>query len=189
MTPTVGRLARLFGLLLVALAAVVVMVNVHELGHTLTARLLGDATASYRLFEREPDGFCIGCNTYDASGLTPAGEILVLLGGLVATQLAAVGMLWGRRRVTSIRARRVLLVVAVVFSLDVLVQLVQALVASHETTLTGVDLADVMLIATRETGLDRGLLVALLFACAIVHVAFLAHLAGRTSTGSDSPLS
>ncbi len=47
------------------------MLNLHEIGHTVFARLSGDGEAVYYLYQRFPNGgFCMGCNIYDESKLS-----------------------------------------------------------------------------------------------------------------------
>lgn len=167
---------------LVTLIAVVVMVNVHEIGHTFAARVLGDASASYRLFESYPDGgYCIGCNFYDASTLTPLGVALVSLAGVAATQVIAVSAIIGRGVSKSVESRRRLSIVTGVFFFDLMWQVIQGLAAdfSVQTALTGVDLADFMFIVSRETTLTPGVTAALIVAALFVYSAILAFLVSR----------
>ena len=48
-------------------AALFIMLNWHEMGHTAFARLFGDADASYALYKSHPGGrlACNRCNVYD----------------------------------------------------------------------------------------------------------------------------
>ncbi len=166
----------------VTLIAVVVMVNVHEIGHTLTAWALGDATASYRLFERYPDGaYCIGCNFYNPSALTPLRVALVSLGGVAATQAIALSAIVGRGVSKSVAGRRWMSIVAGVFFFDLVWQAIQGLAAdvSAQTALTGVDLADFVFIVSRETTLTSGVTTALIVAALFVYSVILAFLVSR----------
>jgi hypothetical protein len=75
-----------YGLALILLAFLVFL-NIHELLHTLAARLLGDPTARYVLFELYQDGYAIGRNYSDDRYLTPLAQIIVSLAGPVGTRL------------------------------------------------------------------------------------------------------
>src|SRR5437868_3645134 len=67
------------------------MVNVHEIGHTLVARLLGDASAHYVLYESGGHSSCLGCNLYDSSKLSDNANAIVNFGGVLSTQ----ALCWG----------------------------------------------------------------------------------------------
>jgi len=179
------------GLGVVTVLGVVVMVNIHEIGHTLLARALGDTTASYHLFERYPDGgYCIGCNRYNPSVLTPLGVALVAVGGVVATQIIAVSAIVGRGMPKSVMSRRLLSIVAGVFFLDLVWQVIQGLAAdiTTQTTLTGVDLADFVFVVSRETALSPRAAMALIVAASVVYSAGLGFLVSRRAHGA-SPVS
>jgi hypothetical protein len=72
----------LFGLLFLF-----VMVNVHEIGHTVLARLFGDSSAHYVLYQADGTGACMGCNLYDSSRMGALANVVVNLGGVIFTQL------------------------------------------------------------------------------------------------------
>ncbi len=80
----IGKFLRV---LLFGLAFLIVMVNVHEVGHTVFARLLGDDSAHYVLYEAQGRSTCLGCNLYDSSRLGDVANVLVNFGGVVFTQL------------------------------------------------------------------------------------------------------
>ena len=80
MTATFQRV--LFGLVFLF-----VMVNVHEIGHTTVARLLGDDSAHYVLYQVQGQSGCLGCNLYDSSRLGDLANVFVNLGGVIFTQL------------------------------------------------------------------------------------------------------
>jgi hypothetical protein len=113
------------------LAFLFVMVNVHELGHTVTARVLGDNSAHYVLYEARGNSACMGCNLYDSSRLGHAANVLVNFGGVVFTQLlcwiAIVLLATGERAV--LRRRMLLTAIAITWSGDLVLQLVQGLQA------------------------------------------------------------
>ncbi|HDH25375.1 MAG TPA: hypothetical protein ENH00_04150 [Actinobacteria bacterium] len=177
-----GRWRRTLWFGAVAVLGVAVMVNVHEIGHTLAAWVLGDTTASYRLFESYPGGgYCIGCNSYDPSALTPSGVALVSLAGVAATQVIAVSVIIGRGVSKSAASRRSMSIVAGVFFFDLVWQVLQGLVAdvNTQTALSRVDLADFVFIVSRETTLEPGVAVALVVAVSLVYSAILAFLISR----------
>ena len=108
-----------------------VIVNVHELGHTVFARLLGDGSAHYVLYQEQGGSTCMGCNLYDSSRLGNVANVLVNLGGVISTQLlgwSAIFLL-GRGR-PSIPRWMLLTAIVMTWSGDVILQLVQGLVAN-----------------------------------------------------------
>lgn len=76
--------------LLLICAALAVMINIHEIGHVLIARISGDPTASYRLYFNGPNRSCIGCAFINYNTLTANDLIVVNAAGVVTTQLLAV---------------------------------------------------------------------------------------------------
>ncbi len=91
-------LAKLLFYLLVFLFGVFIMVNVHEIGHTAFARLLGDPQATYLLYGSMPDGgSCFGCNFYDPDKLSPPGNLVVSAAGVIFTQISALLFLSRKR--------------------------------------------------------------------------------------------
>jgi hypothetical protein len=101
------------------------MIIVHEIGHTVVARLLGDGRATFTLYSSH----CIGCNLYDSQRLSPLANVAVSLGGVLFTALVTVAALvalgWPGR--PSWLPRWLLTEVAVVFYLlDFAFQIVQA---------------------------------------------------------------
>jgi hypothetical protein len=141
---------------------------IHETGHTLLARLLGDPASTFYLVRIDPDGtgMCLGCNITDHTRLSRAGNLAVSVGGLLATQAVAIAAL-GLLRLARGRAFRygLLSAVAVGFAfLDVPVQVIQSLVYdwSRQTWPTNVDLVDTMLLITSPDGPSQLLLKALL---------------------------
>ncbi|RMG87142.1 MAG: hypothetical protein D6712_06160 [Chloroflexi bacterium] len=138
----------------VLVIAVFIMLNVHEIGHTVFAKILGDENAYYMLIRWQPDGnlACIGCNHYDADELSYWGNFLTVWGGVIFTQLLAVGLLlykrW-RRELWGWHFFRVLVVVCV---FDVFVQVFQGIIANvgQQTMLTNVDVADAIWLLTNN---------------------------------------
>lgn len=141
--------------LLVLPLALFLWLNIHELGHTLAAYLLGDHEARYALYLKDaaaqhpgPSGACIGCTFYDEDKLSLFGNVLVTVAGLLASQLAALLLLrlasaW--LRPDSLR-RFLLRFVAWILSCDVMLQVGQALGKriGTQTRISRVDLADTL---------------------------------------------
>ena len=119
------------------LAFLFVMVNVHEVGHTVFARLLGDDSAHYVLYQAQGRSACMGCNLYDSSRLGDVANVLVNLGGVVFTQLLcwiAILLLAGTDRVV-IKRWMLLSAIAITWFGDVILQLLIGLPASIPETL------------------------------------------------------
>jgi hypothetical protein len=116
---------------LFGLAFLFVMVNAHEIGHTVFARLLGDDSAHYALYQAQGRSACMGCNLYDSSRLGDVANVLVNFGGVIFTQLIcwiAILLLAGGER--AVVKRWILLsAIAITWSGDVILQLVQGLQA------------------------------------------------------------
>jgi hypothetical protein len=139
----------------------------HELGHTLLARLLGDPNAVFYLARFEAHSTCLGCTDYDVTRLSRGANMIVSLGGLLATQLIALIALFllRLRRIHPI-LRRAFVFVALGFAfLDVPVQAVQGLLydLNQQIFPTGVDLTDFMLLVQGTTGAGQLLLKGVLF--------------------------
>ncbi len=132
-----------------------VMINVHEIGHTVFARLFGDNHAFYAFYKLRPDGSlsCIGCNVYDETKLSFLGNLFVTLGGVIFSQTAAIALLrYGETAKISQRSKRFLKVLATVCLLDVFFQVVQGTMANtgQQVAFTRVDIADfIWLVANR----------------------------------------
>ena len=117
---------------LFGLAFLFVMVNFHEIGHTVFARLLGDDSAHYALYEAYGRSTCMGCNLYDSSRLGDIPNVLVNLGGVIFTQLlcwTAIVLLAGRER-AGLKRWMLLSAIGITWAGDVIVQLVQGLQAN-----------------------------------------------------------
>ncbi len=148
----VGALA-LYALLVAA--SVLVMINVHELGHTVFARLFGDSGASYALYRLRPDGrvACIGCNVYDETKISPFGNGVVALGGLIFSQGLALALLWSKSKIkkNGLIGRFIGVLIAVcVF--DAVFQVAQGIIVNtaQQTAFTRVDMADFIWLVTRH---------------------------------------
>jgi hypothetical protein len=125
-------LARFLRVVLFELGFLFVMVNVHEVGHTLFARLLGDDSAHYALYQAQGSSACMGCNLYDSSRLGDVANILVNFGGVASTQLLcwiAILML-AFPKPAVVRPWMLLSAVAITWSGDVVLQLAQGLAAT-----------------------------------------------------------
>ena len=152
-------------------AALFIMLNWHEMGHTAFARLFGDADASYTLYKLHPDGrlACIGCNVYDETQLSFVGNVVVALGGVIFSQGMAVVLLWLKRRWNRAKGRFWAVLTGVCL-FDALFQVAQGVAADtgRQSALTRVDIADfVWLIANRTPlshGVVKGIVVAALAA-------------------------
>jgi hypothetical protein len=106
-------------------ASTLVMIIVHEVGHTVVARVLGDSRATFTLYSSH----CIGCNLYDSQRLSPMANVAVSLGGVLFTGLTTVATLgaacW-RRRPRWLPLWLLIELAAVCFVGDFLWQIVQA---------------------------------------------------------------
>jgi hypothetical protein len=131
---------------------------IHETGHTVLARLLGDPDSTFYLARINPGGrgLCLGCNITDHTKISPLGNLVVSMSGLLFTQftalMALVMMRYTRAKALS---NRLLAAVALGFAfLDVPVQAIQGLLYNLErhTWPTGVDLMDAMLLISQATG-------------------------------------
>lgn len=174
-------------LLLVAYAPVFVLgfVVVHEMGHTLAARVLGDPDSTFYLVRITEQSTCLGCNITDVTRLTRGENVAVSLAGLFATQLlallllAAGTLLVARRFLSRLLAGSAVVAVAA----DVLVQGSQGLlydIADH-TWPTNVDLMDVMLLVRQQTAAGQTLMKVVLAAALALWVAFFSWLYRRSA--------
>ena len=124
-------IAAFLRVLLFGLAFLFLMVNVHEIGHTVFARLLGDDSAHYVLYQQQGSSTCMGCNLYDSSRLGNVGNVLVNLGGVIFTQLlgwtAVLLLAIGR---PAIPRWMLLTAIVITWSGDVILQLVQGLLTT-----------------------------------------------------------
>ena len=160
---------------LLVVASVFIMINVHEIGHTVFARLLGDGSASYALYRLHPDGSirCIGCNAYNPHWLSFFGNVIVPLGGVIFSQGLALALLWYKRKVKGgAPCGRFCAVLTVVCVSDAAFQVAQGLAANigQQTGLTGVDIADFIWLVASHTHLGPVLLKAALAAALLVYL-------------------
>jgi len=116
----------LFGLVFLLLTG-----NVHEIGHTVTARLLGDGSAHYLLYQARGQSTCVGCNLYDSSSLSDTANVLVNFGGVFFTQLLCWSsiLLLARRDRPRLEPWMALTAIVITWSGDLILQLVQGLLA------------------------------------------------------------
>jgi hypothetical protein len=147
---------------------------VHELGHTILARALGDPDSTFYLVKIDEGGTCLGCNIYDHTRISKGGNLLVSLGGLLATQLAALGTLFGYTKAPQgTFVERLSIVIAVGFAfLDVPVQTIQGLVydLNSQTWPTNVDPVDAMLLISDWSGAGQ---VTLKIGMLLISIAYL----------------
>lgn len=154
------------------------MLVVHELGHTLLARQLGDPEARFYLWQSGPGGdWCLGCNIYDEASFAPGPAILTNLGGVLATQAVVMLalLLFGWVRAADWRGR-FLAVTIWAYAIDPPFQVAQGLLYDIERHRwpSGVDMVDVMLLVSRETGAPQELMKAGLVAGTVVYLGLLA---------------
>lgn len=147
---------------------------VHELGHTVAARLSGDPNSYFTLYRFDDNGMCLGCNVYDPGRLTTPENMLVSIAGLLATQLSAWGLLAVSGWLTGAPFwEGVLRRSALAFAfLDVIVQAVQGLIydLSRQTFPTNVDLVDFMLLTSQTTGAGQALVKTALALTSLVYL-------------------
>lgn len=148
---------------------------VHELGHTVVARLSGDPGSYFTLYHSDENSTCLGCNVYDPDVLTRNENMLVSIAGLLATQLVA----WALLAVSGSVAEhpfweRLLRRSALAFAfLDVIVQVVQGLLydLGRQTFPTNVDLVDFMLLSSQATGAGQTLMKTALWVLGSIYLA------------------
>ena len=180
---------RIMGLAaLIALCApviTVVMITVHEIGHTVVARLLGDGRATFILVGNS----CIGCNLYDSARQSPWGNVAVNLGGLLFTAaltLAAVAVLGWHRRPRWLPRWLACEIIAICFLGDFIMQIVQALqqlpVPAREPLGWGIgytDLDAAVSFGSQATGLSHGVVATIGMTVAVLYTAALIALFAR----------
>ncbi len=170
------RISLIIGLAPIYLLAFVV---VHEIGHTLLARLLGDPNSTFYLVRIGPGGkgLCLGCNITDHTKLSAFGNLAVSLGGLLFTQIMALValMMLGNTAPHTLR-NRLLAAIALGFAfLDVPMQVLQGLLYNFErhTWPTGVDLMDTMLLISATTHTPQVVLKTILAIMAMMYLYFV----------------
>ncbi|MBZ0286407.1 MAG: hypothetical protein K8I30_02245, partial [Anaerolineae bacterium] len=96
------QFSKIVGVLLIPMYIILaffIFLNLHEIGHTITARLAGDYTAHYIMYERYASGgFSIGRNITNEALLTPLALVIVSLAGPVGTRLLAEVCQWAKKR-------------------------------------------------------------------------------------------
>mgnify|MGYP001814582606 CR=1 FL=1 len=160
-----------------------VMLNLHEIGHTIFARLFGDEDAGYYLYRTLGENqTCVGCNFYDTAKLSTIGNLVVVIGGLLFSQSVLWLLFHARHRVKWAKQYGYLLVTAmIVFASDLPFQVAQGLRMNigNQTGLTNVDLADFLYLLHTEYEVPvghgkLGLLVFALSYCLLVYASIRA---------------
>jgi hypothetical protein len=171
------RMRRILNIILYILLIPVFLITftvIHELGHTILARLLGDPDSVFYLARIEEHSACLGCNIYDPSKLSWGANLIVSLGGLFASQLAALTALFLLRfRFENRFLRQILATIALGFAfLDVPVQVIQGLIynLNQQTFATNVDLVDAMLLIQEKLGASQLVLKGLLIILAMLYL-------------------
>lgn len=168
-------------------ALLLIFVVTHELGHTVLARILGDPASTFYLVKIDETSTCLGCNIYDQSKLSWGANLLVSLGGLLATQLVALTLLLvSRYRRAGTQLRRWLGATGLAYVLlDVVVQGVQGLLydVERQTWPTEVDLLDVMLLIRQRWPLAQTFLKGAIVLLAAVYLALALRLYRRPRAG------
>lgn len=80
---------RIVRLVLFVIAFTFLMINWHEIGHTVVARVLGDSSAHYVLYNSTATSSCAGCNLYNSARLSDSANIIVNFAGVLFTQILA----------------------------------------------------------------------------------------------------
>lgn len=165
-------------LLLILLIPVylLVLIFIHELGHTLLARLLGDPNAVFYLYRAEEHSRCLGCTLYDISKLSWGSHLIVSIGGLFATQtIALLTLVFLRfRQFESRLPQTIFSMIAVTFVFfDVPLQMIQSLTSDLErsTWPTGMDLVDLMLLLQQRLHFNPLLLKGAFLSVSLVYLA------------------
>jgi hypothetical protein len=176
----------LLALLMVGCAPVitVAMIIVHEVGHTVVARLLGDGRATFTLYSSH----CIGCNLYDSQRLSPLGNVAVSLGGVLFTGLltvGALGVLSWRRRPSWLPRSLLVELAAICFVGDFIWQIIEAAqlpVPAREPVGWGLgytDLNAAVSFFSEATGWSHATAASIGIAAGVLYTTAVAVLAGR----------
>lgn len=152
----------------------VLFITIHELGHVAVMRLLGDDEAWFYLVKIEDDEQCLGCTTDSQIEYSWGGNLVLSLGGMIATQTIAISALL----LLSLRPKKrwvvtFLSVIALTFSVfDLLAQVPQGLYHNLEekTFRSSVDLVDVMLLIQMKVDASQLLLKGLLLTSALLYL-------------------
>lgn len=171
------RLGLAASIVLLVVGVLFAGLNLHELAHTVAARLGGDSSAHYSLYRWGKGGACVGCNWYDPSHLSFLGNLVVTVAGVLATQIVVVALVsWRASPRRGSVARRLALVAAACLFLDFLLQLAQGLLApvTAQRHLTRVDFADTLYLLHHQLGLGVGLLKAGMLVTGALYAVLLA---------------
>lgn len=165
------------------------MVNVHEIGHTVFARLFGDNHATYALYRLQSNGklACVGCNAYDETALSWIGNVVVTVGGVVFSQSLALGVLWYGKQKRCWRYCRILVAVS---AFDVVFQVLQGVIANtaKQTGLTRVDIADFVWLVAGRAGISDVVIKVSIVAILLVYLWWLVPAYCRAGVLSESGL-
>jgi hypothetical protein len=131
--------------------AILLVIIIHEIGHVTIARLFGDTQASYSLYKRYPDGgFCIGC--YSFGVLPPTATSFVKIGGVIFTQFFFIAIFLAlRTKIVNFVPRLPATLLAVLFFLDLPLQILQGFRPSPDAPQSGIDLADFSQLVALQT--------------------------------------
>jgi hypothetical protein len=156
-------------------ALLLLFVVIHETGHTLAARLLGDPDSTFYLVRIDENSACLGCNITDHNKLTPLGNLWVSLAGLASTSLTGLGLMaLAALLPLSLRVRRWALGTGLAYVLlDSIVQGLQGLLYDIEAHSwpTSVDLMDVLLLLRGFTGLGQDMMKPVMFVLLCLYLA------------------
>ena len=169
--------------------ALVVMVTVHELGHVIAARILGDRSATFLLYDGSADGRCIGCTIIDVEALSDADLLVVSAAGVLATQSVALlaVVIWGRVGPSRPTIRRALATLVVSCALDGPYQAIQGFRTSIPPSRfpTGIDAVDLAHLVEDRTGIGSAVATWVLLVVSLAWLGVLATLGRRRVAPDD----
>lgn len=175
----------LLALLIVLLIPVylVAYISIHEIGHTIPARLLGDPNAVYYLIKIDQYSQAIGRTDYDIAKLSWGANLIVTMGGVLGTQVVAlIALFLLRLRPENRLLARTLSIVAFTFAFDVPFQLMQGLAyrgTPHWPT--NVDFMDIVLLLQMQLHASQPLLKSLLVVVVVLYLVGFVWLYRRNS--------
>lgn len=170
-----GGRPRLLAVLFIPVAFFL-MLNVHEVGHTVVARLFGDGGAVYYLYGPQPGGgYCVGCNFYDPKVLSLTGNLVVTLGGLIFTQLLVLMLLFGRSSGRYWFSGRLVHILIGVCILDLVFQVFGGLSRNvmYQSALSGTDMADFIYLSVNGIGMGQGTVKLAILVVAMVYLTWI----------------
>ncbi|MCP3974647.1 MAG: hypothetical protein GY926_27325 [bacterium] len=147
--------------LALACVALFVAINIHEIGHVVVARVMGDSSATYHLYENSLDQRSIGHTSINDAALTADDLIAVYAAGVATTQILAViaGALLRRLDGSNSKARPILISLIAACLLDAFFQALQGFRTSIPPSRfpTGVDAVDFAHLIETRIGVDSTL--------------------------------